>query len=89
MSLSPVGTVKDWLQLMRVDKPVGYWLLLWPTLWGLLAASSGQPSGLNILVFVGGVVLMRSAGCIINDYADRDFDPHVERTQQRPIAAGR
>jgi len=73
---------------MRVDKPVGYYLLLWPTLWGLLAASNGHPSLLNLLVFVGGVVLMRSAGCVINDYADRDFDPHVERTKQRPIAAG-
>lgn len=89
MNLSPVGNMKDWLQLMRVDKPVGYCLLLWPTLWGLLAASSGHPSWLNIVVFVGGVILMRSAGCIINDYADRDFDPHVERTKKRPIAAGR
>jgi len=89
MKLLPIGSIQDWLQLMRVDKPVGYWLLLWPTLWGLLAASSGQPSWLNVAVFVGGVVLMRSAGCIINDYADRDFDPHVERTKQRPIAAGR
>jgi len=73
---------------MRVDKPVGYYLLLWPTLWGLLAASHGQPSWLNVWVFVGGVVLMRSAGCVINDYADREFDPHVERTKLRPIAAG-
>jgi len=89
MNLKPIGGMKDWLALMRVDKPIGYWLLLWPTLWGLLAASNGQPSLLNVLVFVGGVVLMRSAGCVINDYADRDFDPHVERTQQRPIAAGK
>jgi len=88
MKWSPVGGFKDWLHLMRVDKPVGYYLLLWPTLWGLLAASNGHPSLLNLLVFVGGVVLMRSAGCVINDYADRDFDPHVERTKQRPIAAG-
>jgi len=88
MNLKPIGGIKDWLALMRVDRPVGYYLLLWPTLWGLLAASNGQPSLLNVLVFVGGVVLMRSAGCVINDYADRDFDPHVERTKQRPIAAG-
>jgi len=81
--------MRDWFQLIRIDKPVGYLLLLWPTLWGLLAASSGHPSWLNMVVFVGGVVLMRSAGCIINDYADRAFDPHVERTKQRPIAAGR
>ncbi len=89
MSWRPWGSARDWWQLMRVDKPVGYYLLLWPTLWGLLAASHGQPSVLNVLVFVGGVVLMRSAGCIINDYADRDFDPHVERTKLRPIAAGK
>jgi len=89
MRFSPVGSWRDWWQLLRVDKPVGYWLLLWPTLWGLLAASNGSPSGLNLLVFVGGVLLMRSAGCVINDIADRDFDPHVERTKQRPIAAGR
>jgi len=89
MRLHPVGTWQDWYQLMRVDKPVGYWLLLWPTLWGLLAASHGMPSPLNIVVFVGGVFLMRSAGCVINDYADRKFDPHVERTKLRPIAAGK
>jgi len=88
MKLSPFGSWKDWLLLMRVDKPIGYWLLLWPTLWGLLAASGGQPSLLNLVIFVSGVVLMRSAGCVINDYADRDIDPHVERTKQRPIAAG-
>ncbi len=89
MKWTPWGSVQDWWQLMRVDKPVGYYLLLWPTLWGLLAASHGQPSALNLVVFVGGVVLMRSAGCIINDYADRKFDPHVERTKLRPIAAGK
>ena len=88
MTLQPLGSWKDWLALMRVDKPVGYYLLLWPTLWGLLAASHGRPSLLHIVVFAGGVVLMRSAGCIINDYADREFDPHVERTKLRPIAAG-
>ena len=89
MKFQPVGTWQDWLSLMRVDKPVGYWLLLWPTLWGLLAASHGSPSLWNVWVFVGGVVLMRSAGCVINDFADRKFDPHVERTKLRPIAAGR
>jgi len=86
---SPVGTLSDWYRLLRIDRPVGYWLLLWPTLWGLLAASNGQPSLLNLLVFVVGVLLMRSAGCVINDFADRDFDPHVERTKSRPIAAGK
>jgi len=85
----PLGSAHDWYQLLRIDKPVGYWLLLWPTLWGLLAASGGHPSVTNLTVFVGGVLLMRSAGCVINDVADRDFDPHVERTKMRPIAAGK
>jgi 4-hydroxybenzoate polyprenyltransferase len=89
MHFSPPGTFSDWLQLMRVDRPVGYWLLLWPTLWGLLAASGGQPSLKNLIIFVTGVLLMRSAGCVINDFADREFDPHVERTRLRPIAAGK
>jgi len=89
VAMAAWGSWRDWLRLMRMDKPVGYWLLLWPTLWGLLAASHGSPQTINIVVFMGGVVLMRSAGCVINDYADRDFDPHVERTKQRPIAAGK
>jgi len=89
MRFSPSGSFSDWLQLLRVDRPVGYWLLLWPTLWGLLAASGGQPSLKNLIIFVAGVLLMRSAGCVINDFADREFDPHVERTRLRPIAAGK
>jgi len=89
MRFSPAGSLSDWYKLLRIDKPVGYWLLLWPTLWGLLAASEGLPTWKNTLVFVGGVLLMRSAGCVINDFADREFDPHVERTKNRPIAAGR
>jgi len=89
MRFFPVGSLSDWYSLLRIDRPVGYWLLLWPTLWGLLAASGGLPSLKNTIVFVGGVLLMRSAGCVINDVADRDFDPHVERTKDRPIAAGR
>ena len=89
MLFSPVGTCPDWYRLLRIDRPVGYWLLLWPTLWGLLAASGGLPSMKNAVVFVGGVLLMRSAGCVVNDFADRDFDPHVDRTKDRPIAAGR
>ena len=75
--------------LMRLDKPIGVFLLLWPTCWALWIASQGSPDTGVTLVFVLGVVLMRSAGCVINDYADRDFDPHVKRTEQRPIAAGR
>jgi len=86
---SPPGFLRDWVVLLRVDRPVGYWLLLWPTLWGLLAASNGQPSLKNVVVFTAGVFLMRSAGCVINDVADRKLDPHVERTRERPIAAGR
>lgn len=75
--------------LMRLDKPVGIGLLLWPTLWALWIAGDGRPNPQIVLVFVLGVVLMRSAGCVINDYADRGFDPHVARTKNRPIAAGR
>lgn len=77
-----------WL-LARFDKPIGIFILLWPTLWALWIAGNGRPDGLVLTVFVAGVVLMRAAGCVINDYADRDFDPHVDRCKQRPIAAGR
>lgn len=79
----------DYLQLMRLDRPIGIWLLLWPTLWGLWLAAEGVPPLGLLLIFVAGTVLMRSAGCVINDYADREFDPHVERTRDRPLAAGR
>jgi 4-hydroxybenzoate polyprenyltransferase len=73
---------------MRFDKPIGTLLLLWPTWWALLFAGGGQPSLKNTLIFTAGVVLMRAAGCVMNDIADRDFDPHVERTRCRPLAAG-
>jgi len=75
--------------LMRLHKPIGIFLLLWPALWALWIAGEGAPDPLVVFVFVAGVVLMRSAGCVINDYADRRFDPHVARTRDRPIAAGR
>ena len=75
-------------RLMRFDKPIGILLLLWPTWWALLMAGGGRPSLRNMLVFTAGVVVMRAAGCVMNDIADRDFDPHVERTRQRPLAAG-
>ena len=75
-------------RLMRFDRPIGILLLLWPTLWALWIAGDGQPSVKNILIFCTGVVLMRAAGCIMNDVADRDFDPHVERTRNRPLASG-
>jgi 4-hydroxybenzoate polyprenyltransferase len=77
-----------WL-LMRFHRPIGILLLLWPTLWALWIAGEGRPDAKVFVVFVAGVVLMRAAGCVINDYADRKFDPHVERTRDRPIAAGR
>lgn len=73
-------------QLMRLDKPIGTFLLLWPTLWALWIAAEGLPPLWILLVFCLGVFLMRSAGCVINDYADRDFDAHVERTRNRPLA---
>ena len=73
-------------QLMRLDKPIGILLLLWPTLWALWLAAKGAPDSIILWVFILGTVLMRSAGCVINDYADQDFDPHVERTKNRPLA---
>ncbi|MDB5800068.1 MAG: 4-hydroxybenzoate polyprenyltransferase [Rhodocyclales bacterium] len=75
-------------KLMRLDKPIGILLLLWPTLWGLWAASGGMPTFLVLWIFVLGTVLMRSAGCVINDWADRDFDGEVARTRGRPLVTG-
>jgi 4-hydroxybenzoate polyprenyltransferase len=77
-----------YLRLMRLDRPIGILLLLWPTLWAIWIASDGHPPLLTLLIFVAGTILMRSAGCVINDYADRDIDKHVKRTQQRPITSG-
>lgn len=75
-------------RLMRLDKPIGILLLLWPTLWALWMSSHGRPNWVVVWIFLLGTVLMRSAGCVMNDYADRDIDPHVERTRSRPLAAG-
>ncbi|MGL9719813.1 4-hydroxybenzoate octaprenyltransferase [Symbiopectobacterium sp.] len=75
-------------RLMRIDKPIGSLLLLWPTLWALWLAGGGVPSPWTLLVFVAGVFLMRAAGCVINDYADRHFDGHVKRTASRPLPSG-
>lgn len=75
-------------RLMRLDKPIGIFLLLWPGLWALWIAGHGHPQAKVFFIILIGTILMRSAGCVINDYADRDFDPYVERTQFRPIAAG-
>ncbi|MDQ5888390.1 MAG: 4-hydroxybenzoate polyprenyltransferase [Pseudomonadota bacterium] len=88
MQLAPlIERINLYEKLMRLDKPIGILLLLWPTLWGLWIASAGLPNLMLLWIFVFGTVLMRSAGCVINDYADRDFDPHVERTKDRPLAA--
>lgn len=76
-------------KLMRLDKPIGILLLLWPTLWALWFSALGKPNWMVVWIFVMGTVLMRSAGCVINDLADRKFDPHVARTKDRPIAAGK
>ena len=73
---------------MRLDKPIGTFLLLWPTLWSIWLASEGQPQAKIIIIFLLGVLTMRSAGCVINDFADRKFDPFVERTKNRPLARG-
>lgn len=89
MSSSITTRLLDYARLMRLDKPIGIFLLLWPTLWALLIASDGQPDQKVLLIFVLGVILMRSAGCVINDYADRDIDRHVSRTQNRPLTSGR
>jgi len=75
-------------RLMRLDKPIGALLLLWPALWGLWLAAYGLPDFDNLAIFVVGVIVMRSFGCVVNDYADRGFDPHVKRTRERPLAAG-
>ena len=84
-----LATAHDYVRLTRLDRPIGIWLLLWPTLWALWIASRGKPKPLIFVIFVAGTVLMRSAGCAVNDYADRSFDPRVARTKDRPLAAGR
>lgn len=77
-----------YFRLMRLDRPIGIYLLLWPTLWALFLAAEGFPRLELLLIFILGVSLMRSAGCVINDYADREIDKHVKRTELRPITAG-
>lgn len=83
------GRLALYARLVRLDKPIGILLLLWPTLWALWIASDGRPSAYRLFAFVVGTVLMRSAGCAVNDWADRDFDRHVARTAERPLTAGR
>ena len=77
-----------WIQLMRLDRPIGTLLLLWPTLWAVWVAGDGSPSVRVVIVFALGVIVMRAAGCVINDYADRNFDGEVSRTRNRPLATG-
>jgi 4-hydroxybenzoate polyprenyltransferase len=90
--LHEIGLVLEhyskYARLMRLHRPIGIWLLLWPTLWALWIASAGRPDPKVFLIFVLGTVVVRSAGCIINDFADRNYDPHVRRTADRPLARG-
>jgi 4-hydroxybenzoate polyprenyltransferase len=84
-----IDRLTSYAYLIRLDKPIGTLLLLWPTLWALWLASSGIPNFSILIIFTLGTFLMRSAGCAINDYADRDFDRHVMRTQERPVTSGK
>jgi 4-hydroxybenzoate polyprenyltransferase len=86
--MRPKFFTHPWMRLMRLDRPIGTYLLLWPTLWALWFASAGHPSPRNLLIFTLGVVVMRAAGCVINDYADRHVDGAVARTKNRPLPAG-
>ena len=86
---SSMNKLALYFRLVRADKPIGILLLLWPTLWALWMASGGRPDPMVFAIFVVGTALMRSAGCAINDYADRDFDRHVKRTVDRPLTSGR
>jgi 4-hydroxybenzoate polyprenyltransferase len=88
-ALSVGGSLREYALLMRLHRPIGIWLLMWPTLWALWIAGDGRPDAQLLLIFLAGVLVMRSAGCVINDYADRDFDPSVKRTRDRPLAAKR
>lgn len=81
--------IEAYAQLMRLDRPIGTWLLLWPVLWALWIAGAGRPPAKVLVVFVLGVFVMRAAGCVVNDFADRDIDPQVKRTRDRPLAARR
>jgi 4-hydroxybenzoate polyprenyltransferase len=83
-----VSQLRNYGKLMRIDKPIGTWLLLWPTLWALWLAGDGAPDQGLFVVFVAGVFVMRSAGCVLNDFVDRKIDPYVERTRTRPLATG-
>ena len=88
MTTETLPTANPWLRLMRLDRPIGTYLLLWPTYWALWFASAGRPSFKTLIIFTLGVVVMRAAGCVINDYADRHVDGAVERTKHRPLVTG-
>ncbi len=81
--------LKNYVYLMRLHKPIGIFLLLWPTLWALWLAGAGKPDFGIVSIFIAGVIVMRSAGCVINDFADRHFDKHVKRTRERPLTSGK
>src|SRR5512134_1799788 len=82
------GRLVEYARLMRLDRPIGIWLLLWPCLWALWISAAGHPDERIFVIFLIGTFVMRSAGCVINDFADREFDPHVRRTANRPLARG-
>ncbi len=82
----PPSRLREYVRLMRLDRPIGIWLLLWPVLWALWISSAGHPDERLFVIFVLGTFVMRSAGCVMNDFADREFDPHVRRTADRPLA---
>lgn len=84
-----MNRLQQYFRLIRLDKPIGILLLLWPTLWALWMASNGKPDWTLVAIFTLGTILMRSAGCAINDYADRDFDKYVQRTVDRPVTSGK
>jgi 4-hydroxybenzoate polyprenyltransferase len=89
MKVKILTKLRLYSELIRLEKPIGIYLLLWPTLWALTIAGEGSPDGWILFVFISGVFLMRSAGCAINDYADRKIDLYVERTKNRPLTSGR
>ncbi len=88
LELDVSARFSSYVRLVRLDRPIGILLLLWPTLWAVWIAADGRPSAHILAVFIIGTVLMRSAGCAVNDYADRDFDRHVARTRERPVTSG-
>ena len=89
MKMTFTERLSIYLRLARLNRPIGILLLLWPTLWGTWIAGDGRPAGHIVVIFMLGTVLMRSAGCAINDYADRHIDRYVERTRERPLASGK